>query len=55
VSRENVEVVRELLEAFQRRGHERPFDFYDPEMRWRGFSTRKRRSRLPGFPDSGAS
>ena len=31
---ENVELVRDLLEAFRRRDHERAFDFYDPEIEW---------------------
>jgi hypothetical protein len=34
MSRENVELVRALGEAFQRRDHERVFDFYDPEIEW---------------------
>jgi ketosteroid isomerase-like protein len=34
VSRENVEIVRELLDAFARRDHEMAFDFYDPEIEW---------------------
>ena len=34
MSRENVELVRDLLEAFARRDHERAFDFYDPEIEW---------------------
>jgi ketosteroid isomerase-like protein len=34
MSRENVEVVRALAESFQRRDHERAFDFYDPEVEW---------------------
>ena len=29
-----MEIVRLLLEAFQRRDHERAFDFYDPEIEW---------------------
>jgi ketosteroid isomerase-like protein len=36
MSQENVEIVRELLEAFQRRDHERAFDFYDPDIEWDG-------------------
>jgi ketosteroid isomerase-like protein len=31
---ENVELVRALLDAFQRRDHERAFDFYDPDIVW---------------------
>ena len=31
---ENVEVVRELLEAFERRDHERAFEFYDQDIVW---------------------
>jgi ketosteroid isomerase-like protein len=34
VSQENVEIVRALAEAFQRRDHERAFDFYDPDIEW---------------------
>jgi ketosteroid isomerase-like protein len=34
MSRENVAIVRELLEGFARRDHERAFDFYDPEIEW---------------------
>jgi ketosteroid isomerase-like protein len=34
VSRANVETVRTLAEAFQRRDHTRPFDFYDPDIEW---------------------
>jgi ketosteroid isomerase-like protein len=34
MSDENVTVVRDLLEAFRRRDHERAFDFYDPEIEW---------------------
>ena len=30
----NVALVRELLEMFQRRDHERAFDYYDPEIEW---------------------
>jgi uncharacterized protein len=34
MSAENVALVRSLLEMFARRDHERPFDFYDPEIEW---------------------
>jgi hypothetical protein len=34
MSEESVEPVRDLLEAFRRRDHERAFDFYDPEIEW---------------------
>jgi ketosteroid isomerase-like protein len=34
MSQANVELVRELLEAFRRRDHERAFDFYDPDIVW---------------------
>ena len=34
MSQENVETVRGLLEGFQRREHERAFDFYDPDIVW---------------------
>ena len=34
MSGENVEVVRTLAEWFQRRQHERAFEFYDPEIEW---------------------
>ena len=30
----DVEIVRELLDAFARRDHERAFEFYDPEIEW---------------------
>jgi ketosteroid isomerase-like protein len=36
VSETNVEIVRELLTAFQRRDHEHAFDFYDPDIEWDG-------------------
>jgi ketosteroid isomerase-like protein len=34
MSQENVEIVQELAESFQRRDHERAFAFYDPEIEW---------------------
>jgi ketosteroid isomerase-like protein len=34
MSQENVEIVRELLELFAHRQHERVFEFYDPEIEW---------------------
>jgi ketosteroid isomerase-like protein len=34
MSAENVEIVRDLLDAFRRRDHERAFDFYDPDIEW---------------------
>jgi ketosteroid isomerase-like protein len=34
MSQENVEIVRDLIEAFRRRDHERAFAFYDPEIEW---------------------
>jgi ketosteroid isomerase-like protein len=34
VSEENVEIVRQLLDAFARRDHEMAFDFYDPDIEW---------------------
>jgi ketosteroid isomerase-like protein len=34
MSQENVEVVRDLLEAFASRDHQRAFDFYDPDIEW---------------------
>ena len=34
MSEENVEIVRRLAEGFQRRQHERAFEFYDPEIEW---------------------
>jgi ketosteroid isomerase-like protein len=34
MSEENVELVRSLLEMFQRREHERVFDVYDPAIEW---------------------
>jgi ketosteroid isomerase-like protein len=34
VSQKNVEIVRKLAEGFQRRQHERAFEFYDPEIEW---------------------
>jgi ketosteroid isomerase-like protein len=34
MSEENVETVRRLLAGFQRRDHERAFDFYSPDIEW---------------------
>src|SRR5437870_5311980 len=34
MSRENVEIVRELHAAFARRDNEAPFTVYDPEIEW---------------------
>jgi ketosteroid isomerase-like protein len=34
MSEQNVAIVRELLEMFDRREHERAFDFYDPDIEW---------------------
>jgi ketosteroid isomerase-like protein len=34
MSEENVEIVRDLLDTFARRDHERAFDFYDPNIEW---------------------
>ena len=34
MSQANVEIVRNLLEWFQHRDHERAFEFYDPEIEW---------------------
>ena len=34
VSSENVAIVRALAEGFQRRDHERAFDFYDADIEW---------------------
>jgi ketosteroid isomerase-like protein len=34
MSEENVELVRELLEAFRRREYEHAFAFYDPNIVW---------------------
>ena len=34
MSQENVEIVRELLEAFGRRDHERAFELYDADIVW---------------------
>jgi ketosteroid isomerase-like protein len=34
MSRENVEVVRQLYEAFLRRDNERPFELLDPDIEW---------------------
>jgi ketosteroid isomerase-like protein len=34
MSQENVEIVRDLLEAFARRDHERVFDIYDTDIVW---------------------
>jgi ketosteroid isomerase-like protein len=36
MSEENVEIVRDLAEAFQRRDHERVFEHYDPDIEWDG-------------------
>jgi len=38
MSQANVEIVRGLLEGFQRRDHERAFDFYDPDIVWEDYS-----------------
>jgi ketosteroid isomerase-like protein len=38
LSEANVEIVRGLLEAFQRRDHERAFDFYEPDIVWQDYS-----------------
>ena len=52
MSQENVELVRDLLEAFQRRDHERAFDFYDPDIEWDATTARESApdlaERLPG-------
>jgi ketosteroid isomerase-like protein len=34
MSRENVELVRRLLDMFVRRDHEAVFAFYDPDIEW---------------------
>ncbi|HEY7150238.1 MAG TPA: hypothetical protein VH391_01020 [Solirubrobacterales bacterium] len=34
MSQENVEIVGTLAEGFQRRQHERAFEFYDPDIEW---------------------
>jgi ketosteroid isomerase-like protein len=34
MSEEGVQLVRDLLEAFQHRDHERAFDFYDRDIEW---------------------
>ena len=34
MSQENVEMVRDLAEAFQRGNIERAYDFYDPDIEW---------------------
>jgi ketosteroid isomerase-like protein len=34
MSEENVELVRDLLDAFRRRDHEYAFQFYDPDIEW---------------------
>jgi len=34
VSEESVEIVRFLAEGFQRRQHERAFEYYDPRIEW---------------------
>ena len=34
MSEENVQLVRGLLEAFERRDHERAFEYYDPDIEW---------------------
>ena len=38
MSQQNVEIVRNLLEAFRRRDHESAFDFYDPDIVWEDLS-----------------
>ena len=34
MSRENVDLVRRLLEMFKRREHERVFELYDPDIEY---------------------
>ena len=34
MSKENVKLVRTLLEGFARRDHERALEFYDPDIEW---------------------
>lgn len=34
MSAENVEIVRKLCAAFDRRDHESAFEFYDPDIEW---------------------
>jgi ketosteroid isomerase-like protein len=41
MSQENVELVRDLLEAFRRRDHELAFDFYDPDIEWDATTARE--------------
>jgi ketosteroid isomerase-like protein len=44
VSRENVEIVRASLEAFERGGLDRVHEYYDPEIEWH---------EDPSFPEAG--
>jgi ketosteroid isomerase-like protein len=39
MSEENVELVRDLLEAFRERDHERAFEFYHPDIEWDASAT----------------
>jgi len=41
MSEKNIELVRDLLEAFQQRDHERAFDFYDPDIEWDATTARE--------------
>ena len=34
MSEQNVQIVRDLLEGFARREHERAFEVYDPDIEW---------------------
>ncbi len=34
MSEENLEIVRDMIDAFERRDHERAFEYYDPEIEW---------------------
>jgi ketosteroid isomerase-like protein len=47
MSRENVEVVRALAEAFRRRDYERAFEFLDPDIEWDASRMSARVGRAP--------
>lgn len=56
MSRENVETVRGLLDAFARRDHESAFARYDPEIEWDARETAEWIPDLAGeYPDREAA
>ena len=50
MSQENVELARDLLEAFRQRDHERVFAFYDPAIVWDASAAREMVPDLAGPP-----